>query len=228
MSEQEQPTAGRVTGRAPWQAACRELALARAQAEARALWEPAPGAPVPFEHRWEHVQQVVALALRLAETLGADAEVVEAAAWLHDICKLEPEHARAGAAEAETFLPTTGFPAAKIAAVVDAIARHEGFYRPAGAPPIEPLEAAVLWDADKLSKLGVQSLALTLSTPYVQGKTLLERRHYVTRFAHEVLARTVESMNTEPGRTLARRRYDDMLHALDAWAREEQEEAVNW
>lgn len=209
----------------PWRATCRALAEARAREEAQLLWESGPQRPAPFEHRWEHVQHVVALALRLAEALGADREVVEAAAWLHDIRKMEPRHALAGAAEAISFLPTTDFPPTKIAAAVDAIAQHEGFYRPAGAPPIKPLEAAVLWDADKLSKLGVQYLAHSLSTPYVRGKTMVERRHYVARFAHDVLARTVESMNTEPARTLARRRYDDMLRALEAWAREEQEEA---
>ena len=42
---------------------------------------------VSFNYRWEHITTVVTLALRLAELTGADVEIVEAAAWLHDICK---------------------------------------------------------------------------------------------------------------------------------------------
>lgn len=212
--------------RAEWRAACRALASERAHAEAQELWGAAGAAVLPFEHRWEHVQQVVALALRLGAELHADAEVIEAAAWLHDIRKLEPKHALAGAAEAATFLPRTDFPAGKIAATVDAIARHEGFFRPQGAPPLTPLEAAVLWDADKISKLGIGPLALTLGSPYVKGRTLAERRRYVDEFARTVLRRSVESMNTEPGRRLAAHRYHSMIRALDAWAHEELEEAA--
>jgi putative nucleotidyltransferase with HDIG domain len=45
--------------------------------------------------RWAHVQGVAARARSLAPALGADAELVEAAAWLHDIGYL-PELARSG------------------------------------------------------------------------------------------------------------------------------------
>ncbi len=39
----------------------------------------------PLPRRWAHVQGVAALARTLAPVLGADAELLEAAAWLHDI-----------------------------------------------------------------------------------------------------------------------------------------------
>jgi putative nucleotidyltransferase with HDIG domain len=39
----------------------------------------------PLPRRWAHVQGVAALARSLAPVLGADADLVEAAAWLHDI-----------------------------------------------------------------------------------------------------------------------------------------------
>ena len=45
--------------------------------------------------RWAHVQGVAARARGLAPTLGADAELLEAAAWLHDIGYL-PELAQTG------------------------------------------------------------------------------------------------------------------------------------
>lgn len=203
-----------------WRSACRELAHARAHAEALQLWGLSEGSVVPFSHRWEHVKQVVAMALRLAAVEGADGEIVEAAAWLHDICKLEKQHALAGAAEAGPFLRTTDFPPHKIDAVVDAIARHEGFLRPAEAPPVEPLEAAVLWDADKLTKLGVNALLFSFASPYVKGKEAAARYAYASEFARDVLAKTVTSMNTAEGRALAEARYANTIAFLDVWAAE--------
>jgi hypothetical protein len=85
-----------------------------------------------------------------------------------------------------------------------------------------------LWDADKLSKLGVQSLFISLSTPHVHGKELPERWRYAAGFAVKVLSRTVKSMNTQPGRQLAERRYRDMLALLSLWAREALEAGVDF
>jgi uncharacterized protein len=105
-----------------------------------------------FNYRWEHVQAVARLAVRLAALTGADAEVVEAAAWLHDVRKAYGrDHGREGALAARQILAQTDFPPRKIDAVADAIAKHVGL---AVSEPVEPLEAAVIWDADKLSKLG--------------------------------------------------------------------------
>ena len=39
----------------------------------------------PLPRRWAHVQGVAARARGLAPVLGADADLLEAAAWLHDI-----------------------------------------------------------------------------------------------------------------------------------------------
>jgi putative nucleotidyltransferase with HDIG domain len=39
----------------------------------------------PLPRRWAHVQGVAARARGLAAVLGADADLIEAAAWLHDI-----------------------------------------------------------------------------------------------------------------------------------------------
>ena len=62
------PSLGRMNTLAPWaQQLAREL-----------LQEPLP-------RRWAHVQGVAARARSLAPVLGADADLLEAAAWLHDI-----------------------------------------------------------------------------------------------------------------------------------------------
>ncbi len=205
-----------------WREAARRIAQARAEAESRRKWQMEPPRPIPFNYRWEHVQTVVGLALHLAQDLGGDLEVVEAAAWLHDICKTQPSHGEVGAQEAQAILARTDFPPAKIPRVATAIRQHVGLYREEGAPPLEPLEAAILWDADKLSKLGVQAIVYAMSAPYANGQGLVERRQRFTQFTQDVLVRTVASMNTEPAQAWAQVRYQHMLDALAAWAEEEE------
>lgn len=204
-----------------WRTLCRQQAAAQAEQEARTVWKLSVDQPIPFNHRWEHVQEVVELAMWLTKLTDADRDVVEAAAWLHDICKEQPKHAIAGALEAERILAATNFPVHKIALVTQAIRQHEGLKRPAGAPPLHPLEAAILWDADKLSKLGVQALAYLLSTGYLAGQTLAERRRYCQDYVEHKLEHTVVSMNTVPARRLAQQRYQEMLIIVEMWAREE-------
>jgi uncharacterized protein len=206
-----------------WRDLCRSYAAQQAEAEAQAAWRSVDGAQVPFNHRWEHVQEVAGLALRLADLTGADVEIVEAAAWLHDVRKGQPNHGAAGARAAEAFLRTSDFPAVKIPAVVDAIQRHVGLFRADGEDSLTPVETAVLWDADKLSKLGVRAIGLILSTHWLHGKTLAGRREDMADHVRSVLGRTVNSMNTAPGLELARRRYGMMVSFLDEWAREEHE-----
>jgi uncharacterized protein len=168
------------------------------------------------------VQAVTATALWLARQMGADLDVVEASAWLHDIRKGTPGHGPNGAREAKRILLQTNFPLEKLPAVVDAIARHVGLYRPADAPPMTPVETAVLWDADKLTKLGVQALAYNLSMNYMRGLTLAQRRSNMLEYTQSVLLRTVQSMNTLPARREAGRRYEAMLACLEEWRREQE------
>lgn len=66
-----------------------ETISAWAEGLARTLLEPA------LPRRWAHVQGVAVRARSLAPTLGTDAALLEAAAWLHDIGYL-PELARTG------------------------------------------------------------------------------------------------------------------------------------
>jgi uncharacterized protein len=209
----------------------RDVAIAAAKAQAaeegRHMWHVDEEKPLPFNYRFEHVAQVTALALRLGRALDADLEIVEAAGWLHDVRKEEPSHGMAGAVAARKMLAETDFPPDKIEAVAEAIRVHAGLYREPGATPLEPVEAAILWDADKLTKLGAQAILISLSTPHVFGKDMAERWRYSAEFADKVLGRTVESMNTKPARRMAERRYRSMLALLSLWAREMREAGVD-
>ena len=97
---------------------------------------------VSFNYRWEHVTSVVTLAKKLAQLTGADSEVVEAAAWLHDIRKESGDsHAVEGAEFASNFLKETDFPPQKIERVAQAIEEHMGLWL---EEPLTNLEAMVL------------------------------------------------------------------------------------
>jgi uncharacterized protein len=189
-----------------WRDVVRAAAQEAALASDRAKWEARGSTATAFAYRWEHVQAVVGLANRLAELTGADREIVEAAAWLHDVGKGAPgeDHGRAGAAVARTILAQTDFSPHKIEAVADAIAKHVGYCR---SEPVEPLEAAVLWDADKLTWLGSMAVLHIASSAAGMGNAttaqLLDRLS--DGAWREGIAR---SLHTAPARAAGRKRVE--------------------
>lgn len=178
-----------------WREAAREAMRAAAQREAGLSDRPTER----FMYRWEHVQAVVATALRLAALSGADTEVAEAAAWLHDVRKTEPRHAQRGADFASDFLPTTDFPPAKVEAVARAIADHEGLWRDV---PLEALDSQVLWDADKLTKIGLLG-ALHSSSGHVAAGGGATAELLARAKATEWRERAAASMHLAPARRAA-------------------------
>jgi len=197
--------------RTSWQERVISVARERAREESLKLWGRLSDEEPPFNYRLEHLKAVVCIAEGLALKLGADLEIVRAAAWLHDLAKegiaelIEDGHGVVGAEEARKILERTDFPRGKIGAVCQAIAEHVGLYRD---HPLEPLEAAILWDADKLAKLGAISLAhflcLSPSLDQVTTDSLLgEGRQFLV-----LQAKMVESMNTPLGKEMGRERYE--------------------
>jgi len=197
--------------RTSWQERVISVATERAKEESLDLWSRPSDEEPPFNYRLEHLKAVVQIAEGLALKLGADLEIVRAAAWLHDLAKegmaelVEDSHGVKGAEEAKKILERTDFPKEKITAVCQAIAEHVGLYRD---DPLEPLEAAILWDADKLAKLGAISLVhfLCLSPSLSQVTTdslLAEGRRWLG-----LQAKMVESMNTPLGEEMGRARYE--------------------
>jgi uncharacterized protein len=184
-----------------WRKAVRKAMYAAALREVKRRHGPAK---TSFNYRWEHVTAVVALANKLAALIGADPEVVEAAAWLHDILKERgAAHSVEGAAFAREFLPQTDFPPEKIEAVAETIADH---MRPFGDEPLTKLESMALWDADKLTKIGLTAafhetgLALANRKPLRTGD--LVRRGRSNGWQNKM----VKSLHTEPARRAAKKR----------------------
>lgn len=134
--------------------------------EARALYPRADAA-----HDFDHVLRVWAMATRIATAEGADVDVVEAAALLHDTGRAEElstgrSHAAISAERARLLL--AGRDAAVVDSIVAAIATHS--FR-AGLRPAT-LEAQVLYDADKLDSIGAIGIARAYAVAGLCGQRL--------------------------------------------------------
>lgn len=99
-----------------------------------------------------HIKAVVRYALQMAKKSGADREVVEIAAWLHDSTigtHGNKEHNITGAKEAERVMRKLGYPENKIKMVHHAIISHrckKGYFP-------RTLEAKILATADAVAHL---------------------------------------------------------------------------
>ncbi len=195
-----------------WREVAQNLARQRAEKEVVQYWAEVGGTPVNFNYRLEHVRAVVRTATRLAQALGADVEIVAAAAWLHDIRKGEHRHGLLAAEEIPAILAETDFPPGKIAAVADAVRKHAGLIK---TELVEPLEAAILWDADKLSKVGLEGMVQGLNglPPFSADEEAFLVREQGR--LHGLLPRIVASLNTELARQMGQQRLRSLAFFLD-------------
>jgi len=108
-----------------------------------------------------HAFRVRQLGAQIALAIGADTDVVEAAALLHDIGHAagRAEHAQRGAALAAEVLSRSGFPVDKIGAVTACIEHHHWQPGRTGDPLRPTLEYQAFADADRLDALGAIGIA---------------------------------------------------------------------
>ncbi len=189
-------------------------------------------------HGFDHVMRVYRTAEILAQSEGADLEIVRAAALLHDVEGSSPTDASGRAAHqhhsadfAAEVLQAEGWPADRIRAVQHCIRAHR--YRGTDEPPAT-LEARVLFDADKLDVLGAIGAARTIAyavqagqpiyaPPSAQflasGKTDPEEPHSAYHEYLFKLRRVKERLFTPSARALGEQRhaalvaYFEQLHA---------------
>jgi len=201
--------------------------------QARA-WYPADD-PV---HGFDHVLRVLAVAERLAEQVGADGEIVRAAALLHDAAGAVPgpgsgraSHEQASAEFARSILAQEGWEPGRIEAVAHCIQAHR--YRSVEAP--RTLEAQVLFDADKLDVLGAFGVARTIAYALQAGEPIYAEPSEAFRSSgtglpgephsayHEYLfklRRVADRLHTTPGRELGRRRSALLCEFFEQLAQE--------
>lgn len=114
-------------------------------------------------HGFDHVLRVMRSAQQIGNELGADLEILRAAALLHDAAGADPrenraEHESASAEFAQKVLKDEGWTNDRIQEVIHCIVSHR--YRGKQVP--ESLEAQILFDADKLDVIGAFGVARTL------------------------------------------------------------------
>jgi uncharacterized protein len=190
-------------------------------------------------HGFDHILRVLRLAERIGAELGADIEVLRAAALLHDASGAAPEgpagarahHEQASANFARRVLETEGWPPDRIESVLHCIRAHR--YR--GKEPPESLEAKVLFDADKLDVLGAFGIARTLGYATQAGQPAYAETSAGFREKGELqpgephsayheylfkLRRVADRLQTEPARRMAQPRLR-LLNAFFAALAEE-------
>jgi len=170
-----------------------------------------------YDYRGDHVEQVVKLAKDIGSTTDANMEVVTLAAWFHDFAKpglegIEIRHHGIASAElAEDGLAQFGYDAKTITQVADAIRKHVGLKL---EKPLEPIEAQVLWEADKILKLGlVGLLQYVLNSVRIRPGQCLEDIADGLREFLPLAADIASSVVTERGKEIATERLQ-RLHQL--------------
>ena len=127
-----------------------------------------------WAHGRGHIERVVRSALYIGRLEGANLEVIELAAILHDIFEYKEYHDHvegfrhevAGAGEARRILKELAFPDETIAAVAHCIEAH----RKRASHEPQTLEAKCLFDADKLDCLGAIGVIRAAFISFDQGQ----------------------------------------------------------
>lgn len=165
-----------------------------------------------FNYRLNHVKEVVRLAEAITECLNINIEILEMAAWLHDIAKPgidgPEQHGRKSSRKARKILSEMDIEETQIRKVCDIIEKHVGLTL---QQPLEPLEAQLLWEADKLSKLGATGIIHYIINgirlkPGMSLQDISEDLSDFMSLAEEI----ADSMHTEKAKEIASKRFNTM------------------
>lgn len=184
-------------------------------------------------HDWSHVQRVYNLAVRIAESEGADLDVVKAAVLLHDVARASEDegkiedHALESAKLGRRILEEVNFPKEKAANVIHCIEAHR-FKKGVKA---ESLEAKILQDADRLDIIGAIGIARVFTRggwsnqpihdPKIppkqkyDGKSLTAVNHI-----YEKNLKVKDTINTKTAKQIAEERHRFVKEFLDRLLKE--------
>ena len=189
-------------------------------------------------HDWHHINRVWQLTRRIAAQEGADSQIAELGALVHDIAdwKFHDGDDSIGPREAEALLRREGAAEAVIAAVVDIVATIS--YKGAGVTTaMRTLEGQCVQDADRLDAIGAIGIARCFAYGGHAGRLLHDPDEapvlHQTAAAYkaskgaslnhfyEKLLLLKDRMNTPTGRTLAEPRHrfmeDFVAQFLEEW-----------
>ena len=187
-------------------------------------------------HDWDHVRRVRKLCVYIAKKEGADINVLELAAILHDIARREEDtskgktcHGKMGAIMGRELLQKYNVDKDIIEKVVYCIECHR--FRGNKKPMSK--EAKVLFDADKLDSIGTigigrafwfaghigaklhngEHIPIEKTKPYTSEDTAY--REFIVK-----LKRVKDLMFTEEGKRLAEERHNYMVSFFDRFRKE--------
>jgi uncharacterized protein len=168
-------------------------------------------------HDFDHTLRVFHTATRLATEEGADLEIVQLAALLHDVDdrKLSPETYE-GKLRAVAFLQENGVGKEQIEMITDIISRIS--FSAHMAPP-ESIEGKCVQDADRLDAMGAIGIARTFAFGGSRGRRLhdperIDANASIQHFYDKLLL-LKEGMHTATGRRLAGERDTYMRRFLE-------------
>lgn len=182
----------------------------------------------PFNYRGDHVVQVVNVAKQLAKETSANYDVVVMAAWLHDCAKPAtegekgfPKHPEKSAVKAREFLLKEGVKEPIVDRVCDAIRKHGGYSLEETLEAIEPLEAQIVWEADKLTKLGLTTIIhLIINGVRYQPNNSMQGILKRVQEPMPIWRKIVASMRTEPGKRIAEYRIKNIEEFINSLEKE--------
>ncbi len=169
-----------------------------------------------YEYRWKHTLRVVQYGKKIAQSEGADVEVVMAACLLHDISKFDDEeygveHGRVSARIVRTFLETLGYSIERINNICCSIAVHvddnAGFEHPV------TLESKTVSDADNIDRFGAYRLLLQFKDHAENYDVLIDKAE--NRLLTLRKYREKNIMGTPTGEKLFNRQLDLQINFLE-------------
>ena len=192
---------------------------------------------VEGSHDWWHIHRVWNTAKQIADKEGADRNIIELAALLHDIgdWKFNNGDETIGPARAREWLVTNNVKEDIISEVCEII--YTISYKGAGvATPMKTLEGKVVQDADRLDAIGAIGIARAFSyggyakrliyhphqSPVLHASFAEYKKsegHTINHF-HEKLLLLKDRMNTPAGKKLAEEKHRFMEVFLQQFFKE--------
>jgi uncharacterized protein len=186
-------------------------------------------------HDWSHTQRVYHLCMHIGKKEKADTEVLEIAAYLHDVGRpLQDKsngtvcHAQKGAEIAMELLVNFPLSQDRKANVIHCIRTHR--FRSNRQP--ETLEAKILFDADKLDSIGAigigrafqfaGEIGAKLYNPFLDPKDSLPYTEEDTGYREfqRKLVKIKDRMLTNEGLRIAKDRHEFMVAFFQRFLRE--------
>lgn len=168
-------------------------------------------------HDFDHTLRVYHMATHLAIEEGADLQIVQLAALLHDVDdrKLSPETYE-GKLRAVNFLKENGLENEKIQEIIDIISRISFS---AQLPPPESIEGKCVRDADRLDAIGAIGIARTFAYGGSRGRRMhdpegVDKNSSIQHF-YDKLLRLKDTIQTPAGRRMAEERDRFMRQFLE-------------